>query len=103
MKTRDHCVACFRVIVDDRRDSGVSGGSLEPLTWSLFARHAKGLLDHLGIEDAFVLGGCIGCSGALALGAHFPERCRALLLHWPVGGVHWLHTGSANRGRPNAF
>jgi len=93
----------FRLIVYDRRETGGSGGRIEPLSWSLFARHAKGLLDHLGIEDAFVLGGCIGCSVALALGAHFPERCRALLLHWPVGGFHWLNRGRANCDRHIAF
>ena len=95
--------ADFRLIAYDRRESGGSGGRIEPLTWSLFARHAKGLLDHLGIEDAFLLGGCIGCSVALALGAHFPERCRALLLHWPVGGFHWLNRGRANCDRHIAF
>jgi pimeloyl-ACP methyl ester carboxylesterase len=61
------------------------------------------LLDHLGIENAFFLGGCIGCSVALALGAHFPERCRALLLHWPVGGFHWLNRGRANCDRHIAY
>ena len=93
----------FRLIVYDRRETGGSGGRIEPLSWSLFARHAKGLLDHLGIEDAFVLGGCIGCSVALALGAHYPERCRKLLLHWPVGGFHWLNRGRANCDRHIAF
>lgn len=99
----DALVADFRLIVYDRRETGGSGGRIEPLTWSLFAQHAKGLLDHLGIEDAFLLGGCIGCSVALALGAHFPERCRALLLHWPVGGFHWLNRGRANCDRHIAF
>lgn len=100
---RDALVRDFRLIVYDRRESGKSGGRIEPLTWSIFARHAKGLLDHLGIKDAFLLGGCIGCSVALALGAHFPERCRALLLHWPVGGFHWLNRGRANCDRHIAF
>jgi pimeloyl-ACP methyl ester carboxylesterase len=93
----------FRLIVYDRRETGGSGGRIEPLTWPLFARHAEGLLDHLGIQDAVVLGGCIGCSVALALAAHYPERCRALLLHWPVGGFHWLNRGRANCDRHIAF
>ena len=99
----DALVSDFRLIVYDRRETGSSGGRIEPLTWSLFARHAKGLLDHLGIEDAFFLGGCMGCSVALALGAQFPERCRALLLHWPVGGFHWLNRGRANFDRHSEF
>jgi pimeloyl-ACP methyl ester carboxylesterase len=93
----------FRVIVYDRRESGGSGGSVEPLTWSLCARHAKGLLDHLEIDQAYLLGACVGCSVALALAAAHPERCRALLLHWPVGGFHWLSRGRANFDRHIAF
>ena len=96
-------VADYRLIVYDRRETGGSEGRVEPLTWPLFAQHAKGLLDHLGIEQAFILGGCVGCSVALALGAHYPERCRALLLHWPVGGFHWLNRGRANCDRHIAF
>lgn len=86
----------FKVIVYDRRESGNSGGRVEPLSWPLFARHARGLLDHLEIDTAFMLGACIGCSVALALGAQFRERCRALLLHWPTGGFRWLNQGRAN-------
>ena len=93
----------FQVITYDRRESGNSGGRIEPLSWAAFARHADALLDHLGIEQAFLLGGCIGSSVALALGAHAPERCRALLLHWPVGGFRWLTRGRANFDRHIAF
>lgn len=96
-------ISDFRVIVYDRRETGGSGGQIEPLSWSLCARHAKGLLDHLGVERTFLLGGCVGCSVALALAAEFPERCRALLLHWPVGGFHWLSRGRANFTRHLAF
>ena len=93
----------FRVIIYDRRETGGSGGSVEPLTWALCAQHAKGLLDHLGVDRVFLLGGCVGCSVALALAAAFPERCRGLLLHWPVGGFHWLSRGRANFDRHIAF
>ena len=93
----------FQLITYDRRESGNSGGRVEPLSWTAFARHANALLDHLGIEQAFLLGGCIGCSVALALGAHFPDRCRALLLHWPVGGFRWLNRGRTNFDRHIAF
>ena len=93
----------FRLITYDRRESGNSGGRIEPLTWMAFARHATDLLEHLGIEKAFMLGGCIGSSVALALGAQSPDRCRALLLHWPVGGFRWLDMGRANFNRHIAF
>ncbi len=93
----------FQLITYDRRESGNSGGRIEPLSWTAFARHADALLDHLGIEQAFLLGGCIGSSVALALGAHAPNRCRALLLHWPVGGFRWLNMGRTNFDRHIAF
>jgi pimeloyl-ACP methyl ester carboxylesterase len=53
------------VILYDRRESGRSGGRVERLHWSGYARQAKNLLDHLGIASAYVLGGCMGCSVAL--------------------------------------
>ncbi|MBS1218726.1 MAG: alpha/beta hydrolase fold [Proteobacteria bacterium] len=93
----------FQLITYDRRESGHSGGRIEPLSWTAFARHADALLEHLGIEQAFLLGGCVGSSVALALGAHSPDRCRALLLHWPVGGLRWLNRGRANFDRHIAF
>lgn len=93
----------FRVIVYDRRESGHSGGRVEPLSWALFARHAEGLLDHLEIGQAFLLSACIGSSVALALAARCPERCRALLLHWPTGGLRWLNQGRGSFDRHIAF
>jgi pimeloyl-ACP methyl ester carboxylesterase len=83
----------FRMIIYDRRENGVSGGRVEALTWDAYAREALGLLDHLGIDRAMFLGGCIGCSLALAIAARAPERCRALLMHWPVGGYRWMLKG----------
>ena len=93
----------FQVIVYDRRETGGSGGCIEPLSWALCARHAAGLLEHLAVEKAFLLGACVGCSVALALAARYPQRCSALLLHWPVGGYHWLSRGRANFDRHIAF
>jgi len=79
----------FQLIVYDRREAGRSGGRVEKLRWDLYARQAKGLLEHLKIDSAFVLGGCMGCSVALAFAVSFPEATRALVLHWPVGGYRW--------------
>ncbi len=93
----------FQLITYDRRESGASGGRVEPLSWQAFARHAEGLLDHLGIDRAFMLGSCSGAAVALALAAEFPERCRALLLRWPVGGYHWMERGRANFDRHLAY
>ncbi len=93
----------FRLIAYDRRESGESGGRVEMLTWKAYAQQTNALLDHLGIERAFVIGGCMGCSVALAFAAHFPQRCRGLLLHWPVGGYRWMMKGRGNFDRHIAY
>ena len=86
----------YTCIAYDRREAGASGGRVEPLSWGLYADEAAGLLDHLNIDQAFVLGGCMGCSVGIAFGARHPERTKGLLLHWPVGGYNWKVTA---RGR----
>ena len=78
-----------RVIVYDRRECGRSGGRVERLNWASYTRQGKALLDHLKIDGAWLMGGCMGCSVAVAFGAHYPEMTRGLLLHWPVGGYRW--------------
>ena len=77
------------VVVYDRRECGRSAGRIERLGWASLARHGKALLDHLDIGAAWIMGGCMGCSVALAFGVHHPEATRGLLLHWPVGGFRW--------------
>lgn len=81
------------LILYDRRESGRSGGRVERLGWESYTRQAKALLDYLKIESAFVMGGCMGCSVALAFAVDCPEATRALVLHWPVGGYRWKMTG----------
>jgi pimeloyl-ACP methyl ester carboxylesterase len=81
--------AHHKVIVYDRRECGRSGGRIERLSWASYTRQAAALLDHLKVPSTYVLGGCMGCSVALAFGTHCPERTRGLLLHWPVGGYRW--------------
>ncbi|MGH7817029.1 MAG: alpha/beta fold hydrolase [Candidatus Binatia bacterium] len=77
------------VIVYDRRECGRSGGRIERLGWASYTRQGKALLDHLKIDAAYIMGGCMGCSVALAFGVHYPEVTRGLVLHWPVGGYRW--------------
>lgn len=77
------------VILYDRRECGQSGGRLERLNWASYTRHGKALLDHLNIQSAWIMGGCMGCSVALAFGVHYPKTTRGLVLHWPVGGYRW--------------
>ena len=83
----------YMCIAYDRRESGLSGGRVERVSWSTYAHEAKGLLDVLGIPRAFVLGGCMGCSTATTFGVTYPEATLGMLLHWPVGGVRWRQNG----------
>jgi pimeloyl-ACP methyl ester carboxylesterase len=59
------------------------------LSWASYTKQGKALLDHLKLNSAWIMGGCMGCSVALAFGVHYPEATRGLLLHWPVGGYRW--------------
>ncbi len=77
------------VIVYDRRECGRSGGRIQRLSWATYTRQAKDLLQHLNISSAYIMGGCMGCSVAVAFGVHYPELSRGLILHWPVGGYRW--------------
>ncbi len=58
-----HCV------LFDRRESGASGGRVERIAWADYAAQGKGLLDHLGIARAHLMGGCVGCSVAAVFAA----------------------------------
>lgn len=93
----------FTLIAYDRREAGESGGRIEPLTWDCYARHGIALLDHLKIDRALVIGGCMGVSVALAIGARYPERVRGLLLHWPVGGYRWMIKARSNFDKHLAY
>jgi pimeloyl-ACP methyl ester carboxylesterase len=80
---RYHCIAF------DRRECGESGGRIERVTWLHYATQAVALLDHLGVEKAHIIGGCMGCSVAAALATMFPDRVASLVLWWPVGGARY--------------
>jgi pimeloyl-ACP methyl ester carboxylesterase len=83
----------FTTIAYDRRESGLSGGRVEPLTWDLYVKEAKALFDLAGARQAYILGSCMGASLALAFAVRHPDACKALLLHWPVGGYRWMMKG----------
>ncbi len=93
----------FTIIAYDRRECGLSGGRIEPLSWDLYVAEAKGLLDFLAIERAYFLGGCMGASLVTAFAARHPEACQGLLLHWPVGGYQWMNRGHDLFGRHIEF
>ncbi|MCW5249564.1 alpha/beta fold hydrolase [Streptomyces sp. SHP 1-2] len=76
----------YTCVVFDRRESGRSGGRVERLSWDKYVTQAVGLLDHLGIERAHAMGGCVGCSGAAALAVAHPGRVAGMVLFSPAGG-----------------
>src|SRR5882672_8166583 len=93
----------FNCIAYDRRECGLSGGRVEPLSWDLYVHEARALLDLAGAKQAYILGSCMGASLALAFAVRHPSACKGLLLHWPVGGYLWLRKGHAFFGRHMDF
>ena len=65
----DHLAKKYTCIVFDRRETGQSGGRVERITWAHYVAQGKGLLDHLNIKRAHVLGGCMGVCPVAAFGA----------------------------------
>jgi pimeloyl-ACP methyl ester carboxylesterase len=89
LKLLDHLAETYTCITFDRRESGLSGGRVERVTWDDYAAQGRGLLDHLGIGRAHLLGGCAGCSVAIALGVSCPGRVMSMVLFWPAGGAKY--------------
>jgi pimeloyl-ACP methyl ester carboxylesterase len=85
----EHLPKKYTCIVFDRRETGESGGRVERLTWAHYVAQGKGLLDHLKIERAHLMGGCMGCCPVAAFGVAHPERVLSMILWWPVGGAKY--------------
>jgi pimeloyl-ACP methyl ester carboxylesterase len=89
IKPVEHLSRSYTCIIFDRRETGQSGGRVERVTWAHYMRQGKGLLEHLKIGRAHIMGACMGCGPAVALGVAHPEVTRSLLLYWPVGGARY--------------
>jgi pimeloyl-ACP methyl ester carboxylesterase len=103
IKFLDHLPGKYTCIVFDRRETGRSGGRVERVTWGHYAAQGKGLLEHLGIEKAHLMGGCMGCSPVLALAVAHPEVVRSMVLFWPVGGARYRIKGHARFAQHLAY
>ena len=93
IKILDHLSQKYRCIVFDRRETGQSGGRVERVTWAHYVEQGRGLLEHLHIDRAHIMGGCMGCCPAVAFGVSHPEMTLSLLLYWPVGGAKYRING----------
>lgn len=89
LRLLDHLTAAYTCITFDRRESGASGGRVERVGWDDYAAQGRGLLDHLGIERAHLMGGCAGCSVAITLGVSCPGRVMSMVLFSPAGGAKY--------------
>ncbi len=70
----------FRVIAPDQRGHGQTTQAATGYDWQSLAGDADGLLDHLGIDQAAVLGHSWGCNVGINLAARFPDRVSALVM-----------------------
>lgn len=93
IKMLDHLSRHYMCLVFDRRETGQSGGRVERVTWAHYVRQGYGLLAHLNIDRAHIVGGCMGCCPAVAFGVAHPEATLSLLLYWPVGGAKYRING----------
>jgi pimeloyl-ACP methyl ester carboxylesterase len=76
----------FRVIAMDQRNAGRSSGPLDTSDpWRMYADDQLAVLDHLGIDQATVIGCCIGCSFIFQLIEQAPRRIVAGVLMQPIG------------------
>ena len=99
----EHLSSKYRCIVFDRRECGQSGGRVERITWADYVRQGKGLLDHLGIEKAHLMGGCMGCCPVMAFGVTHPQATLSMILYWPVGGAKYRINGQKRFDEHLAF
>ena len=93
IKPLEHLSRKFTCIAFDRRECGHSGGRLERVTWGHYVAQGKGLLDHLGIKRAHLMGGCMGCSPVIAFAVAHPDAVLSMVLYWPVGGARYRING----------
>ena len=96
VKLLEHLPKSYTCIAFDRRECGESGGRVEAVGWPHYVAHGKALLDHLGIERAHLIGGCMGCSCVIAFAVAHPRSVLSMVLWWPVGGAKYRIKG---RGR----
>jgi pimeloyl-ACP methyl ester carboxylesterase len=102
-KPLDHLPRAYTCILFDRRETGQSGGRIERIGWSDYVAQGKGLLDHLNIRQAHLIGGCMGCSPVLSFAVTHPDAVLSMTLYWPVGGARYRISNQLRFARHLAF
>jgi pimeloyl-ACP methyl ester carboxylesterase len=98
-----HLSEHFSCIAFDRREAGQSGGRIEQVTWQHYVAQGRGLLDHLGVEKAHLIGGCMGCCPVTAFAVTHPQTVLSMILFWPVGGARYRLSARQRFGDHLAF
>ncbi|NEK85955.1 alpha/beta hydrolase [Blastococcus saxobsidens] len=99
----DHLSTRYTCITFDRRESGSSGGRVQRIRWQDYVAQAVGLLDHLDVASAHLMGGCVGCSTAAAVAVAHPDRVSSMVLYSPAGGVKYRMKQHARFAQHLAF
>jgi pimeloyl-ACP methyl ester carboxylesterase len=75
-----------RVVTLDLLGHGSSDRPADMTRYSMpeFGREVVALLDHLGVEEAVVLGTSLGANATLEVAAQAPERLRGMVVEMPV-------------------
>jgi len=103
LKLLEHLPKKYSCIVFDRRECGQSGGRIERMTWAQYVAQGKGLLDHLDIRRAHLMGGCMGCCPVMAFAVAHPQDVLSMVLFWPVGGAKYRIAGHQRFAEHLAF
>ncbi|MEM0272267.1 MAG: alpha/beta hydrolase [Thermoprotei archaeon] len=81
----------LRLIIFDNRGVGLSDPLDHPYTMGEFAEDLQGLLDHIGVDKAYILGVSMGGMIALEFVLRHPKRVKGLVV---------CSTGPGRRGKP---
>jgi len=80
----------YRVVTFDNRGIGGSDKPTGPYSMSMMARDTIGLMDHLGIDRAHILGGSMGGMIAQEMAIDHPQRVDKLILFSTSADGQWL-------------
>lgn len=103
LRLLDHLTKSYMCILFDRRESGRSGGRVERVGWADYVAQARGLLDHLEVDRAHLMGGCVGCSSVAAFAVAHRERVSSMVLYSPAGGARYRMTQHARFAQHVAY